>query len=363
MLFIHNDVAARVLDMADVIDVQEDALRQVAAGTAVARPRIDVYVPNGREDSYWRWGTMEGANGGYFAIRMKSDVLHWQELENGLRTQEKYCMTPGTFCGLIMLFSTINGEPLALINDGILQHMRVGGAAGLGVKHMARKDAEDLCILGSGGMAETYLDAIRCVRPIKRVRIFSPTKEHRDAFARAQAERTGLDITPVGDAREAVCGCHILACCTDSITPVFDAAWLEPGMHIANLNAHELSFDAWARIDYMSRKNDLAEMNKSYTEGRNSLICGTEEERARLPLDSYTARPFEGFRGVGVEFRDILSGAKPGRRDDDDVTFFQNSGNQGIQFSSVGALCYRKAKEAGLGRELPTEWFLQDIRD
>jgi hypothetical protein len=72
MLFIHNDVAARVLDMADVIDVQEDALRQVAEGTAIARPRIDIYAPCDRKDAYWRWGTMEGVSGGYFAIRMKS---------------------------------------------------------------------------------------------------------------------------------------------------------------------------------------------------------------------------------------------------------------------------------------------------
>lgn len=363
MLFIHNDVAARVLKMADVIDVQEEALRQVAAGTAVARPRIDVYVPCDRDDAYWRWGTMEGANGGFFAIRMKSDVLHWNESDQGRRTQEKYCMTPGTYCGLIMLFSTRDGEPLALINDGILQHMRVGGAAGIGVKHMAREDAEDLCILGSGGMAHTYLDAIQCVRKIKRVRVYSPTKANRDAFADAAAAEFDLDVTAVDEAHDAVKGCDILACCTDSIAPVFDAAWIEPGMHIANLNAHELSYDAWARIDYMSRKNDLSEMRQSYKDGRNSYICGTEEERRRLPEDAYSATPFEGFRGTGVEFRDVLQGRAPGRRTAEEVTFFQNSGNQGIQFSSVGALCWREARKAGLGRELPTEWFLQDIRD
>jgi alanine dehydrogenase len=165
MLFIHNEVSEQVLEMADVIAVQEDALRQAAEGTAVARPRIDVYVPCDREDGYWRWGTMEGANGGYFAIRMKSDIMTWPEADQGHRTAEKYCIEPGTFCGLIMLFSTRNGEPLALINDGILQHMRVGGAAGIGVKHMAREDSEELCILGSGGMARTYL-----VMPTRRSR-------------------------------------------------------------------------------------------------------------------------------------------------------------------------------------------------
>ena len=363
MLFIHNDVAEKLLTMRDVIAVQEEALRQAAAGTAVARPRIDLYAPCEREDAYWRWGTMEGANGGYFAIRMKSDILHWQESPDGGMTQDKYCVRPGTYCGLIMLFSTRDGEPLAMINDGILQHMRVGGAGGLGAKYMARPDAETLCILGSGGMARTYLDAMQCVRPIRRVRVYSPTKANREAFAREMESRFDLEVIPVASAREAVKGADILACCTDSLTPVFDAAWIEPGMHIANLNSHEISREAWARIDYMSRKNDLSEAKQSYREGRNSYICGTEAERARLPAKAYDARPFEGFRGDGVEFRDVLEGRAPGRRNAGEVTFFQNSGNQGLQFSSVGALCYLKAREAGLGRELPTEWFLQDIRD
>ena len=77
---------------------------------------------------------MEGASRkiGVFAIRMKSDVVYWPNGE----TEEKYCMQPGTWCGLVMVFSVRNGEPLAIINDGLLQHMRVGGCAGLGAKYL-----------------------------------------------------------------------------------------------------------------------------------------------------------------------------------------------------------------------------------
>ncbi len=363
MLFIHNDVVDQVLEMRDCIHVQEEALKQIAEGTAVARPRIDVYSPCDREDGYWRWGTMEGANGGYFAIRMKSDIMTWPTDEQGYATQEKYCVEPGTYCGLIMLFSTRNGEPLAMINDGILQHMRVGGAAGIGVKYMAREDAEDLCILGSGGMARTYLDAIRCVRNIKRVRVFSPTPANRTAFADEMSNKYQMEIEAVSNAKDAVVGCDILACCSDSTIPTFDAAWIEPGMHIANLNWHELSHDAFARIDRMSRKGKLAEGRRNYREGQNAYFAGTAQERERLPDAAMEERPYEGFRGEAVEFDQILLGHEEGRTSPDQVTFFQNSGYQGIQFSSVGALVYNQARQAGLGRELPTEWFLQDIRD
>ena len=62
-------------------------------------------------------------------------------------------------------------------------------------------------------------------------------------------------------------------------------------------------------------------------------------------------------------FMDLVGGKVPGRASADDVTLYLNGGNQGLQFAAVGSVVYAKAKEAGLGRSLPTEWFLQDIRD
>ena len=105
------------------------------------RPRIDFYVPN--EPHYYRWGTMEGASRklGVFAIRMKSDMLAWEN-QDGFMVEDKYCMERGTYCGLIFLTSTRNGEPLAIMNDGYLQHMRVGACAGLGTKYLARKECQ-----------------------------------------------------------------------------------------------------------------------------------------------------------------------------------------------------------------------------
>ena len=106
MLVINNETVSRLLDMQSCIDAQERAFRQLDSGRSIHRPRIDMYVPCQRDDGYYRWGTMEGANGGFFAIRMKSDVVHWPKDDNGNWTEEKYCVKPGTFCGLIMLIST-----------------------------------------------------------------------------------------------------------------------------------------------------------------------------------------------------------------------------------------------------------------
>src|SRR3954463_11976909 len=124
MHIIGNDVVAQVLTMADCIRVQEEAFKKLPVGGAIHRPRIDMYFPCEREDGYFRWGTMEGANDGYFAIRMKSDVITWPTDRNGNWTEEKSCPEPGPFCALFFLFSPRNGEPLAFINDGVLQQFR-----------------------------------------------------------------------------------------------------------------------------------------------------------------------------------------------------------------------------------------------
>src|SRR5258705_3752992 len=95
---------------------------------------------------------------------MKSDVISEQEYQGAI-TQEKYCVRAGRFCGLIMLNSIENGAPLALINDGYLQHMRVGADSGIGAKYMARDDAEVVGMIGSGGMARSHVESFLQRRP------------------------------------------------------------------------------------------------------------------------------------------------------------------------------------------------------
>ena len=365
MLFIHNDVVAELLTMPECIAAQERAFRELAEGRAVHKPRSDIYAPCDREDGYYRWGTMEGCSGGYVAIRMKSDVCTWPRQPDGSWTEEKYCVKPGTYCGLIMLFSVANGEPLAFINDGVLQHMRVGGGAGLGAKHLARKDAKTVGMLGSGGMARTYLNAFCAVRGIERVKVFSPTKANREAYAREMRTRLNIDVEAVDSAEEAARGADILSTCTDSMAPTIDPAWLAPGMHVTMLGPAEISDAVIARADVKIAQGrsglNISGDGTARGIGHSPVawIAGTAEERKRLPR----AEPSKGFWADFPDFADLVTGRAEGRTSDDQITFYHNIGNQGLQFSSTGALVYEKAKATKKGRPVPTEWFLQDIRD
>ncbi len=366
MLMIDNDVVKSVLTMRECIEAQERAFAGTLTGASVSRPRIDMFVPCNREDGYYRWGSVEGASDGVLAVRLKSDIMTWPEGPNGTRTESKYCMRPGTYCGLVLLFSTQDGEPLAIINDGHLQHMRVGASAGVGARLLAREDASTVAMIGSGGMARTVLEALVEVRNIKSVKIYSRLAANREALAAELSTRLGVMIEPVASAREAVRGCDILATCTDSMDPVVEGSWIEPGMHVVNIGPHDLGPDAVARMDVVVRQGidtlpmpEDAVFRKGVGHSHGAFVGGSAEEQKRLPKSSSK----RVVQAAGPLYADVISGKASGRTGRDQISQYRPVGNWGLQFSSVGAVVYRRAKQQGLGRKLPTEWFLQDIKN
>src|SRR6202161_4121342 len=101
--------------------------------------------------------------------------------------------------------------------------MRVGGVAGIGVKYLAREDAAVVGMLGSGGMARTFLEAFKCVRDVRLCKVYSPNAAHREAFADEMSRRLNIEVRAVDSAREAVRAADILSSCTDSMQPTYDA--------------------------------------------------------------------------------------------------------------------------------------------
>jgi alanine dehydrogenase len=366
MLFINNAIVKEVLDMRTCIEAQEEAFARLLTGESVFRPRIDMYVPCDRPDGYYRWGSVEGASHGVLAVRLKSDIVVWPEAEDGSRAEKKFCMEPGTYCGLVFLFSTGNGEPLALMNDGYLQQMRVGGAAGIGAKLLSREDSHTLGVIGSGGMARTFLRAIAEVRDIHRAKVYSRTPAHRERYAEEMSALLGIEVTAVDSAREAVRGVDIIATATDSLTPVIETDWLEPGQHMSTLGLREIAPETVMRFDVVIQqgKEGLAipESRSYQTDVPGSMgayVAGTEDEQKRIPRGAAHEKV---DREIPV-YTDVISGKAQGRTGRDQITQYHTFGNWGVQFPAVGAHVYRRARELGLGHELPTEWFLQDIRN
>jgi alanine dehydrogenase len=372
MLLINNSDISKLLRASDCIEVQEKAFAQLASGRATHRPRVDVYAPAQRPDGYFRWSSMDGVTvepGPYFASRIKSDVVYWPKSDDGRVTEQKFCGEAGRYCGLVLLFSTLDGRPLAIINDGVLQHFRVGAGAALGAKYLARANSSTLGVLGSGGMARSYLEALAAVRPIKTVKVFSPNRDNRNRFANEMSAQLNISVIAVESAQEAVHGGDIVASCTDSMTPTIDPSWIKAGMHVTNVNPTEIDSACHARFDVVFRQGDAnidirpsgaARIMREAGQSPIAYVAGTEEEIERLPKPPPTRT---GFGGSFPHIVDLISGERRGRTSDEQVTFYHNFGNQGLQFACVGGLVYERALEKGLGRPLPEEWFLQDVRN
>ncbi|MBI4524709.1 MAG: ornithine cyclodeaminase family protein [Deltaproteobacteria bacterium] len=365
-LILNNDDVKSVLTMAVTMEALEKGYQELARKEAVCRPRIDIQIPTKDPHKMYQWGTMEGGSiSGYFAIRMKSDIVYEHEYE-GARTQEKYCVRPGKFCGLILLTSIENGEPLALINEGYLQHMRVGADSGIGAKYMAREDAEVVGMIGSGGMARSHMDAFTLVRKIKRLQVYSPTREHREEYAREMAEKFDIEAVAVERLEDVYKGAHIIAGCTDSAVPIIIGKWLEDGSHITCIGGKP-DEETLGRIDLSLRLG-----NAPAPWGLPEL--GLPDEYityAALPDESRKFKmktPGKRAHGVVAEDRavflpDLLSGNKKGRTSPRQITYSERGNIQGAQFFAVAGRVYELAKEKGLGKEIPTDWLLQDIRD
>jgi alanine dehydrogenase len=365
VLFINNDISQKVLDMDLALKALEDAYFELGRSEAVYRPRIDIYSPTDQANTYYRWGTMEGMSrkSGVLAIRMKSDILEWQK--DG--TEDKYCGRPGQFCGLIFLVSTKDGMPLAILNDGYVQHMRVGAAAGLAAKYVSRKDSKILGMVGSGGMARTYAWAISRVRNLDLIKAYSPTPAHRKLYAEEMSKRLGIEVKTVDKPEEAVRGSDIVSTCTDSLVPVIKAEWLEPGMHVCNVRQNEVGTDVIDGADVLVRLGDPTlrfgeELPPGIIRGTDDIFSyaiGSREELARIPHSPHgRVTQFDG-----VTLIDIMAGKAKGRKDDRQITYVNNQGTQGLQFAAVGAAVYGAARAKNLGIEVPTEYFLQTIRD
>lgn len=353
LLLSNQDVDA-LLTMPECIDVLEDAYRELSAGRGVNRRRSDTFAPTSRADALYSLKSMDGIvpKLGVGAVRINSDIITWPTRDGNTRREKVPAAPNARWVGLVLLFSTETGEPLAIFPDGYVQRLRVGATNGLGAKYLARPNARVVGLLGSGWQAGTQVSAITSVRPIDLVRVYSPNQQHREDFAREVSETVGVQIEPVDSPEAAVQGADVVMCATNTIEPVFFERWLEPGMHLSSIKRPELEVAAVTRADRLViHTHDTTPMQTTTAD------VEVPEKSTGMGWDLLGALDF----GSLPELKDLVGGTVPGRQRDDEITCFLNNIGMGYQFAACGAVIYRKAVQQGRGREVPTEWLTQDV--
>lgn len=353
-LILSNDDVAKLLTMPECIEVLEEAYVELAEGRGVNRIRSDCITATSNPEAVYGLKSMDGVipKLGIGAIRINSDIVAFPKKGNVL-VREKIPAAPnGRYTGLVLLFSSENGEPLAILPDGVMQRMRVGAANGLGVKYLARDAARTIGLLGPGWQAGAQLMAACTVRQIESIRCFSPTKANREAFAAQMSALLGIEVEPVAQPEEAVGGADIVMCASNSLDPIFFASWIEPGMHLSSIKPPEIEASALKRVDRLVLH--AREDSPLHVTTRDLALAKKSKEHG------WSAAKVIDFQTVPI-LPDLIVGTVRGRQSDREITCFMNNIGMGYQFAAAGSVVYRKARAAGIGHELPTEWFTEDV--
>lgn len=364
-LIIDNPTVEKVLQPGDIIDALELGARELATGGAINAPPYRVFTPRKESDygpqfprggnpTHHAFTSLTGAIASLdvTADRIDSDIITYLE-SDGRVNQRRVPGTPDRmFCGLVFLYSSLTGELLAIIHDGFLQKFRVAGTAAVGVRHLARKNASTVGLLGTGWQAQAAVHCFAALGTLKHIKVFSPTPGKKEAFAEKMSAEAGIDIVPVATAREAVRGTDVVYMATNSKDPVVFEDWLEPGQFVSNVSDVELDMAGWERCDVLT-------MNRHGRRWMRYAIGGVDviPEHGR---DQYT-RPTKIAWDELPLLGDVISGAHPGRTSEEQITGLVLRGD-GVQFAAVGHLIYKLCKEQGLGHHVPRELFLQDER-
>jgi ornithine cyclodeaminase/alanine dehydrogenase-like protein (mu-crystallin family) len=363
-LILNNDEIDGLLPMADCLARLEETYRDLGEGRAANRPRSDIYGP---ADAHGRYifKTMDGMTPRYdvAAIRLNSDVIRWSEGPAGIRKDKQPVASGGRWVGLVLLFSTRTGEPLAIMPDGVMQRNRVACTNAIAAKYMTAPDAGVYALFGAGWQASGQARAMARVRPLREMRVYSPTPANRERLAQELAAELGIEVRAVDDPRACADGADIVGMATNSVTPVVQADWVAPHAHVTSLKDLELGDGILeraaqvvvnARIDrpanYIVGRGEEPIYDHDPADGLEGSMKARREARRPNAVDLGTVP------NLGELVAGKVPAAPPGR-----MTCFVNTIGLGMQFAALGSLAYERARERGLGHEIPTDWFLETV--
>ena len=316
-LFLNEQEVVQLLPMDECIDALERAFAHAGAGQVDNKPRSRIRMPGG----FFHF--MAAADGGQGVF--------------GYKAYPSFA-GPGGSNMMLMLYDYRSGELLTCMEAGRMGQIRTGAASGLATRYMAREDAATVAVIGSGFQARTQLEAVCKVRAISEARVFSRRQERREDFASRSSERLGVNVRAVESAQECVEGADIVITITSAREPVALGDWLAPGAHVNAAGGNH-----WLR-----REIDEAAVLRA------EVIVVDDLEQAKIECGDLMWLEARGsFRwDMAHELRNVVAGRTPGRVTQDGVTLFESMG-VALEDIAAAELVYRKAREQGIGQELP----------
>lgn len=304
-----------LLTMPEAIEAVEEAFGLLGRGDAVNCPRRRGVARNAVLNVMWALAPTLGAMGVKVYPIVRTDVTQGASF---------------TF----LLYELPGGGLNAILEAGVLGQRRTGAASAVATKYLARPDSETLTVFGAGWQAESQVEAVAQVLPrLARVLVVGRSPERRDRFVEKMRARLSIPFeTP--DPESAVREANVLITATGSSEPLFDGAWLSPGVHVNAVGSN------------LAEKREL----DAETLRRASRVVADSVEVARLEGGDLLRNSFE-FGGL-EELGALVAGNAPGRQEANEITVFESHG-LALEDLVCAARVLHRARELGVGVKLP----------
>jgi alanine dehydrogenase len=323
LLLVNQAEVPKLLPMRECIDVMARAFAELARGEAAMPQRQIVWLAEKRG----ALGLMPAHLTSLAALGVKAVTFFPENEHTELDSHQ----------GAVLLFEAGRGRLLAVIDATSVTAIRTAAVSGLATRLLAREDAGDLAIVGSGVQARAHLEAMLIVRRIRSVRVASLSMDRAQAFADRQGKKHGVEIAACATVREAVAGADIVCTVTSSREPVLRGEWLSPGAHV---NAVGSSVATNRELD---------------TEAvRRCRVFVDRREAALAEAGDILIPKAEGAIGddhIAGDLGAVLIGQTPGRRGPEEITLFKSVG-LAIEDVAAAHHIHARARGSGFGRLL-----------
>lgn len=305
----------QLITMPRVLDLVEDAWKARSLEQAIDTPRSRAHVPEGMLNMLMAAAPALGYIGFKYYYSTKLGAIRH-----------------------IHLINVKSGRLEAIVEADWLGSLRTGAASGIAARYLARPTAATLGQIGACGQAATQIAAVHHAVGIRKVKVFSRTRDKLEAFCHAVSAELDIEVTPVDSARDAIQGADVVNVVTRSKTPVMDGAWLTPGQHINAAGSNALERQ---EIDQTTvERCDVITVDARGT-ARNE--CGD--------LAPLVARGLLNWNTL-TEIGDVITGKAAGRTGEGQISLFESQG-MGLLDVYVASEALRIARENKIGIELP----------
>ncbi|HVB43984.1 MAG TPA: ornithine cyclodeaminase family protein [Streptosporangiaceae bacterium] len=322
MLVLDGAQVRQLYPMERAITVMADAMRRYSAGQ-VSLPLRTILRPAGETGLM---GTMPGYVSGesLAGFGLKAMMLKPENPARGLDLH----------IGVVLVFDKETARPLAMMDASAVTAIRTAAVTAVATDALARPDAGDLAILGSGVQARSHLESIRIVRVPHRVRVWSPNAAHVRDYVKWAWETCGIEVETPPSIEATLKGAEIICTTTSSKDPVVGAADLTPGAHV---NAVGASF-----VDHRELGPEAVAAASVFVDSRESAASESGDLLGAINAG------LVGSEHIQAELGEVLLGRHPGRRDAGEITLYKSLG-LGVQDIMSGFAIAEAAAAQGIG--------------